>query len=112
MGRGTSKASNSLSGGGIGGSGLTQREDLEHTPALQAALDKEEKRTRDYKREQMTILDENGNVLLHRQGGNGHVKYSVREGQTYFNGATITHNHPHGDAFHHGNSHGYSRYGA
>ena len=96
MGTGRSKADRGLFGG-IGGSGLTQIADLDHSPALQKALDKEEKRTRDFKREQMTVLDENGNVLLHRQGGNGHVTYKISEARDYFDGATITHNHPHGD---------------
>lgn len=96
MGGGSSKAGGRI-GGGIGGSGLIQRADLDHSPTLQAALDKEEKRTRNLKREQMTIWDKEENEVIHRQGGSGHVTYTTREAQQYFYGATITHNHPHGD---------------
>lgn len=95
MGRGSSKAGGT--GGGIGGSGLMQTKDLDHSPTLQAALDKEEKRTRDLKREQMTVWDKDDQQVIHRQGGKGSVSYSTREAQEYFYGATMTHNHPHGD---------------
>ena len=88
------------SSSGIGqahGAGLKQQPDLDHSPSLQAALIKEENRTRDFKNEQMTVWDKNGEQVIHRRGKSGSVSYSTSEAQMYFYGATITHNHPHGD---------------
>lgn len=94
MGRGSSGISGSS---GIGGSGLKHQSDLDHSPALQAALSKEEKRTRNLKKEQMTIWDKDDNEVIHRKGDKGSVTYSISEAQQYFYGATMTHNHPHED---------------
>lgn len=90
-------SSNPRGGGGVGGSGLKHTADLDHSAELQSKLNKEEARTRDYKREQMTVYDKNGDAVIHRQGGKGSVSYSTAEAQSYFYGATITHNHPAGD---------------
>ena len=94
MGRGSSGIG---AGGGVGGSRMVQTADLDHSAALQEKLKKEEDRTRDYKREQMTVYDENGNEIIHRGGGKGAVEYTISEAQQFFYGATITHNHPAGD---------------
>lgn len=91
------KGSSGLSSGGVGGSKMTQQADLDHSPELQKALNKEENRTRNLKKEQMTVWDDKDNQVIHRQGKSGSVEYSVREAQQYFYGATMTHNHPHGD---------------
>lgn len=93
MGRGSS----GIGYGGVGGSGLSVTADLGHSAALQDKLKKEEDRTRDYKREQMTVYDKNGNEIIHRGGSKGSVEYTISEAQQYFYGATITHNHPAGD---------------
>ena len=90
MGRGTSKA-------GVGGSRMYQTDDLDHSSKLQSALNKEEKRTLNLKKEQMTVYDRDDEPVIHRGGTSGSVGYSIAEAQTYFYGATITHNHPHGD---------------
>ena len=71
--------------------------DLEHSAELQAKIDKEEARTRGYKREQMTVYDKNGEAVIHRQGGKGSVSYTLNEARDYFYGGTITHNHPAGE---------------
>lgn len=90
MGRGSSKA-------GVGGSRMYQTDDLDHSSKLQSALNKEEKRTSNLKKEQMTVYDRDDEPVIHRGGTSGSVGYSIAEAQTYFYGATITHNHPHGD---------------
>lgn len=91
------RGSGNPGGGGIGGSGLFHTTDLDHPAELQAKLDKEEARTLNLKKEQMTVYDKDGVEVIHRGGGKGSVSYSIREAQEHFFGATITHNHPAGD---------------
>ena len=79
MGRGASKAS--AAGGGT-------------NPAVEKTLNQIIKRTQNLKKEQYRIVNEDGEVVLTKQGEKDNVKMTVGEHRQYTEGATTIHNHP------------------
>lgn len=79
----------SSSGGGNSGA----------NPAVEKTLNKLVKQTANLKKEQYRIIDENGNVLIKKQGDQDKVVLSVGEKRDMLDGATSLHNHPDGGTF-------------
>lgn len=63
-------------------------------PEVEKTLNQIIKRTANLKKEQYRIIDENGNVVLQKQGVNDSVATTVGEKRQYLDGATSIHNHP------------------
>ncbi len=53
-----------------------------------------EAKTVSRKTEKLTIVDENGNILLEKGGGKGSVSFGAKEGFLMNDTTTVTHNHP------------------
>ena len=68
-------------------------------PLVEKTLNKEIKRTTNLKKEQYSIIDENGNIVFHKQGKNDRVEMTVGEKREYLDGAVTLHNHPDGGTF-------------
>lgn len=58
-----------------------------------------ETRTRNLKKEQLRVVDREGNVILTKQGDKHSVSYSVGEARDNFHGNITIHNHPEGGTF-------------
>ena len=69
------------------------------TPQQEKALNKIANKTRNLKNEQYRIVDQEGNVLLTRQGGKGEVSGTVGEKRQFMDGNIGIHNHPRGGTF-------------
>lgn len=81
-----------------GGKGKT-RNNYTRSPSLDKTINNIIKRTANLKKEQYRIIDDNGNVLLMKQGQQDEVVSTVGEKRKYMNGATSIHNHPNGGTF-------------
>ena len=57
------------------------------------------KKTRDLKNEQYRIINENGEIILHKKGSEHEVAATVGEQRELLPGATAIHNHPTGGTF-------------
>ena len=68
-------------------------------PAVEKTLKKLIKQTANLKKEQYRIIDEDGNVLIKKQGDQDKVVLSVGEKREMLDGATSLHNHPDGGTF-------------
>lgn len=53
-----------------------------------------EAKTVSRKTEKLTIVDEDGNILLEKSGGKGSVSFGAKEGFLMNDTTTVTHNHP------------------
>ena len=69
------------------------------TPAQDRTLKRIAKRTANLKKEQMRIVDADGNVVLEKQGLAHEVAATVGEKRQYLNGNISIHNHPNGGTF-------------
>lgn len=73
------------------------------TPGITLAQTKEidriANRTRNLKKEQYRIVNENGEVVLNKQGKEHEVAATVGEKREYMSGAVSIHNHPNGGTF-------------
>lgn len=58
-----------------------------------------ENRTRNLKKEQLRVVDRDGNVIMQKQGDRGSVSYSLGEARDHFPGNITIHNHPDGGTF-------------
>lgn len=58
-----------------------------------------ETKTRNLKKEQFRVVDRDGNVVMHKQGDEGSVAFSVGEARDHFPGNITIHNHPDGGTF-------------
>lgn len=56
-------------------------------------------RTRNYKNEQYRIINEDGEIVLEKKGGQHEVAATVGEKREYMKGAVSIHNHPEGGTF-------------
>lgn len=69
------------------------------TLAQERTLKGIESRTRNLKKEQLRVVDEDGNVILTKQGDKNSVEFSVGEARENFYGNIVIHNHPDGGTF-------------
>lgn len=83
-----------------------EREKEKHTAKLLAPTEAQEKeltrianRTRNLKKEQLRVVDAEGNVVLEKKGDRGEVTFTVGEARDNFNGNIVIHNHPDGGTF-------------
>lgn len=53
-----------------------------------------ETRTRNLKKEQLRVVDREGNIILEKHGGNESVNFTVGEARDNFYGNVVIHNHP------------------
>jgi len=97
MGRGSSKA------GGISTAGVTT--------AQTKTISKIANRTRNLKNEQYRVVNEDGEVVLTKQGVKGTVATTVGEKREFLEGAATIHNHPDGGTFSEADIHDFG-YGA
>ena len=80
MGRGSSKA-------GSGSAGAKN-------PKVEKTLSDIIRRTKNLKKEQYRVLDDDGNVIFTKKGDKGAVYMTVGEKREYLDNATTIHNHP------------------
>ena len=71
-----------------------QRRGGESNPAVEKTLNSIIKRTANLKKEQYRVIDDDGNVVFHKQGFNDRVEMTVGDKRQYLDGATTIHNHP------------------
>lgn len=76
-----------------GGGGVTKEQDK--------AISKIANKTRNLKKEQYRIIDENGNVVLHAKGTEHEVSIKVGDKRDLMPGAVSIHNHPDGGTLSH-----------
>ena len=69
------------------------------TAAQDKTLKGIESRTRNLKKEQLRVVDRDGNVVMQKQGDKNSVSYSVGEARDNFPGNVTIHNHPDGGTF-------------
>lgn len=69
------------------------------TEAQEKTLKGIESRTRNLKKEQLRVVDRDGNVVMQKQGDAHSVSYSVGEARDNFPGNVTIHNHPDGGTF-------------
>lgn len=69
------------------------------TEAQEKTLKGIESRTRNLKKEQLRVVDREGNVVMQKQGDKNSVSYSVGEARDNFPGNVTIHNHPDGGTF-------------
>lgn len=69
------------------------------TAAQEKTLKGIESRTRNLKKEQLRVVDRDGNVVMQKQGDAHSVSYSVGEARDNFPGNVTIHNHPDGGTF-------------
>lgn len=69
------------------------------TVAQERTLKGIESRTRNLKKEQLRVVDADGNVILTKQGDKTSVEFSVGEARDNFYGNIVIHNHPDGGTF-------------
>lgn len=69
------------------------------TPQQEKALNKIANKTRNLKNEQYRIVDQEGNVLLSKQGKEHEVSATVGEKRQFMDGNISIHNHPAGGTF-------------
>lgn len=83
-----------------------ERAKEKHTAKLLAPTEAQEKeltrianRTRNLKKEQLRVVDAEGNVLITKKGDRGEVQFTVGEARDNFTGNIVIHNHPDGGTF-------------
>ena len=81
-----------------------QREKEQHSKTMptreqESTLKGIETRTRNLKKEQLRVVDRDGNIILTKQGDKHSVSYSVGEARDNFHGNITIHNHPEGGTF-------------
>ena len=69
------------------------------TAAQEKELTRIANRTRNLKKEQLRVVDSEGNVVMQKQGGRGEVLFTVGEARDNFPGNITIHNHPDGGTF-------------
>lgn len=69
------------------------------TEAQSKTLKAIERKTRNLKKEQLRVVDRDGNVVMQKQGDKGSVTYKVGEARDHFPGNITIHNHPEGGTF-------------
>jgi len=69
------------------------------TEAQVKTLKQIETKTRNLKKEQLRVVDRDGNVIMQKQGDKNSVNYKVGEAREYFPGNITIHNHPDGGTF-------------
>lgn len=69
------------------------------TEAQAKTLKSIETRTRNLKKEQLRVVDRDGNVIMQKQGDAWSVSYKIREARDNFPGNITIHNHPAGGTF-------------
>ena len=88
-----------MGGRGRGSAGNQIKADNVRTPEQNKTIERLVKRTARLKNEQYRIIDQNGNVLLEKQGTRGEVSHSVGESRDNLPAAISIHNHPEGGTF-------------
>ena len=83
----------------MGGRGYSSATSRSRSAAQDKKLNSIANKIRNYKKEQLFIVDENGEVVFHKKGENGSVSYKVGEAREFFSGNIGIHNHPHGGTF-------------
>lgn len=76
-----------------------QHERTMPTAAQEKTLKGIETRTRNLKKEQLRVVDRDGNVIFTKQGDKDSVSYKIGEAREYFRGNITIHNHPEGGTF-------------
>ena len=69
------------------------------TEAQSKTLKQIETKTRNLKKEQLRVVDRDGNVVMQKQGDKNSVSYKVGEAREHFPGNITIHNHPDGGTF-------------
>ena len=69
------------------------------TAAQEKTLKGIERRTRNLKKEQLRVVDRDGNVVMQKQGTKDSVSYKIGEAREHFPGNITIHNHPDGGTF-------------
>lgn len=69
------------------------------TEAQDKALRSIESRTRNLKKEQLRVVDRDGNIIMQKQGGKHSVNFTRGEARDSFPGNISIHNHPDGGTF-------------
>ena len=69
------------------------------TEAQDKVLRSIENRTRNLKKEQLRVVDRDGNVVMQKQGGKHSVEFTRGEARDNFGGNVVIHNHPDGGTF-------------
>ena len=69
------------------------------TEAQSKTLKQIETKTRNLKKEQLRVVDRDGNVVMQKQGDKNSVSYKIGEAREHFPGNITIHNHPDGGTF-------------
>lgn len=69
------------------------------TEAQNKTLNQIANKTRNLKKEQLRVVDKDGNVVMERKGQRAEVSYTVGEAREHFHGNITIHNHPDGGTF-------------